>query len=127
MSKLARFLPVLALLAGLSPSLIAANSYSPLAHGPYPVGVTTTVFVDTSRTDHYTKQFRTLVTEIWYPATDDARLLPKNRYSDFIPIAITPEIDKAWKASYKKSSFEIDATFWNDAVRDARVHEGRFP
>src|SRR5438046_2475896 len=50
-----------------------------LAPGPYPAGVTTTVFVDVSRTDALTKEHRTLVTEIWYPATDDARNLPKNK------------------------------------------------
>src|SRR5689334_6693395 len=55
------------------------------APGPFPVGVTTTVFVDFSRTDAFTKEPRTLVTEIWYPATEDARQLPKNKYTDFLP------------------------------------------
>src|SRR4030095_4279611 len=73
----------------------------PLATGPYPVGVTTTIFIDTSRTDNFTKQPRTLVTEIWYPATDDARRLPKNKYSDFIPGGVTPEIDDLIKKTYK--------------------------
>ena len=35
----------------------------PLDEGPYPVGVTTTMFVDDSRTDSFTKKPRTLVTE----------------------------------------------------------------
>src|SRR5258705_6715663 len=55
------------------------------ALGPFPIGVTTTVLIDSSRTDAFTKEPRTLVTEIWYPATDDARQLPKNKYSDFLP------------------------------------------
>jgi len=103
------------------------NLPNPLARGPYPVGVTTTVLVDTSRTDNITKRFRMLVTEIWYPATDEAFFLPKNRYSDFIPGGMTPQIEKLLQQTYKKSGFEIDALFWNHAVRDARVREGKFP
>ncbi len=107
--------------------LAAGQTYSPLAPGPYPVGVTTTILVDTSRTDQFTKDFRTLVTEIWYPATDDARSLPKNRYSDFFPANLPPEVDKALKLVYKRTTFEIDPIFWNYAVRDARVRDGKFP
>src|SRR2546428_4090884 len=63
--------------------------------GPLPIGVTTTVFVDHNRTDALTHEPRTLVTEIWYPATDDARSLPKNKYSDFLPGGVTPEVEAA--------------------------------
>src|SRR6185369_13640768 len=66
----------------------------PVSSGPFPVGVMTTVFVDKSRTDSFTKQPRTLVTAISYQATDDARRMPANRYSDFIPGGVTPEIDQ---------------------------------
>ena len=59
--------------------------FNPMGPGPHLVGVTTTVLVDNSRTDNFTKEPRTLVTEIWYPAADDARKAPKNKYSDFIP------------------------------------------
>jgi dienelactone hydrolase len=99
----------------------------PLAAGPFPVGVTTTVFVDTSRTDGFTKQPRTLVTEIWYPATDDARRTPKNTYSDFIPGGVTPEIDELIKKTYKMSAAEIDKIYWNEAYRNAAARKGRFP
>jgi predicted dienelactone hydrolase len=99
----------------------------PLAAGPFPVGVTTTVFVDTSRTDGFTKQPRTLVTEIWYPATEDARRMPKNKYSDFIPGGVTPEIDELIKKTYKMSAAEIDKIYWNEAHRNAAVRKGRFP
>ena len=51
-----------------APRLMAATDYS--KEGPYPVGVTTTTFVDESRTDQFTKKPRTLITEIWYPAAD---------------------------------------------------------
>lgn len=43
------------------------NAIDPAAPGPYQVGVMTVEFVDPTREDG-----RTLVTEIWYPATDDA-------------------------------------------------------
>ncbi|MEK6320661.1 MAG: hypothetical protein AABN33_03145 [Acidobacteriota bacterium] len=99
----------------------------PLTPGPFPVGVTTTVLIDTSRTDGFTKQPRTLVTEIWYPATDDARRKPKNKYSDFIPGGVTPEIDELIKKTYKMSAAEIDNIYWNEAHRNAAVRKGRFP
>ena len=99
----------------------------PLSAGPFSVGVITTVFVDTSRTDGFTKQPRTLVTEIWYPATDDARRMPKNKYSDFIPGGVTPEIDELIKKAYKMSAAEIDKIYWNEAHRNAAVRKGRFP
>jgi predicted dienelactone hydrolase len=104
-----------------------AKIFDPAAAGPYPVGVTTTVFVDHERTDAYTKEDRTLVTEIWYPATDDARNLPKNKFSNFLPGGATPQLESLIKAGFKKPLAEIDQIFWNYAVRDARVREGKFP
>src|SRR5438045_2845397 len=95
--------------------------------GSFPVGVTTTVFMDTSRTDAFTMEPRTLVTEIWYPATDDARHLPKNKYSDFLPGGVTPELDELVRKTYKHSAAEIDKVFWNESVRDCRVRDGKFP
>jgi predicted dienelactone hydrolase len=104
-----------------------AKAPSPLEAGPLPVGVTTTVFVDKSRTDNYTKQPRTLVTEIWYPATDDAAKLPKNKYSNFIPGGITPELEAMLKAAYRMGTADVDRLYWNQAVRDAKVRPGRYP
>ena len=100
---------------------------APDSAGPYPVGVTTTVLVDTSRVDNLTKQPRTLVTEIWYPATDDGRRLPKNKYTDFIPGGVTPEIDELIKKTYKMSAAEMDKAYWNESHRNAEVRKGRFP
>ena len=106
---------------------VKAKPPDPLSMGPFPVGVTTTVFVDNSRIDNFTKQPRTLVTEIWYPATDDARRMPTNKYSDFIPGGITPEIDDLIKKTYKMSAAEMDKIYWNEAHRNAGVRKGRFP
>lgn len=98
-----------------------------LVVGPFPVGVTTAVFVDSSRTDNVTKQPRTLVTEIWYPATDEAKQMPKNRYSDFMPGGVTPEIEELVRKTYKLSTAEVDKLYWNEAHRNAPVRPGRFP
>jgi len=111
----------------LGPMAASTKVSDPLSMGPYPVGVTTTVLVDHSRTDAFTKEPRTLVTEIWYPATDEARNLPKNKYSNFIPGGVTPELDALLKLAYKMPAAEVDRTFWNYAVRDARIREGKFP
>jgi dienelactone hydrolase len=112
---------------GASRVTAQAGPPEPQLAGPFPVGVTTTVFVDNSRTDNVTQQPRTLVTEIWYPATDEARRMPKNKYSDFIPGGVTPEIDELIAKTYKMSASEVDKLYWNEAHRDAPVREGRFP
>lgn len=131
MRKLLLVVGVLSILLVLVPTpkanTLKKEVRDPLKAGPYPVGVTTTVFVDSSRTDNVTKEARTLVTEIWYPATDDARNLPKNKFSDFIPGGPTPQFESLLKLAYKKTTAELNAGFWNFAVRDARVREGKFP
>jgi len=127
--SITRLLLIVALLAPITASSRTAKAKlpEPLSTGPFPVGVTTTVFVDSSRVDNLTKQPRTLVTEIWYPATDDARRMPKNKYSDFIPGGVTPEIDELIKKTYKMSAAEMDKAYWNEGHRNAPVRKGRFP
>src|SRR5262245_29258555 len=82
----------------------------PLSPGPFPVGVTTAVLIDAKRTDNFTKQPRTLVTEIWYPASNEARRMPKNKYSDFITGGVTPEIDELITRTYKMNAAQMDKT-----------------
>src|SRR5881397_2283890 len=94
---------------------LAAGTALP-ALGPFPVGVTTTVLVDPNRVNAFTKEPRTLVTEIWYPAGPDALNLPKNKYSDFIPGGATPEVAPLVKKAYKHSIDDLDRIFWNHAV-----------
>ena len=105
----------------------AAEVRDPLAPGPYAVGVTTTVFIDETRTDALTKEPRTLVTEIWYPATDEARNLPKTKFTDFLPGGLTPQMDALLKTAYRISATEIDRQFSTSAVRDAAVRKGQYP
>ena len=122
-------LMVAALLApfGASSRSLKANIPEPLSAGPFPVGVTTAVFIDTNRIDNFTKQPRTLVTEIWYPAVDQARRTPRNKYSDFIPGGVTPEIDDLITRTYKMSAEQMDKVYWNEAHRAAPVRKGRYP
>lgn len=74
---------VLALAAAPQTHRAATKVLDPMQAGPFPVGVTTTVLVDHSRKDVATNEDRTLVTEIWYPATDESRNLPKNKFAGF--------------------------------------------
>jgi predicted dienelactone hydrolase len=118
---------ILAIASAPQPKFAAAKALDPLQPGPLPVGVTTTVFVDNSRTDAATKEARTLVTEIWYPAADDARNLPKNKFTDFFPGGLSPQFEAMVKLAYKKTAAEMNELYWNFAVRDARVREGKHP
>lgn len=108
-------------------TLPAQTAPSPRAPGPFPTGVTTTVFVDTSRTDAFTKKPRTLVTEIWYPATDETAGRPKNRYRDFFSGGISPPIAELLLAAYRLPVEEIEKRYWSHSVRDARVRPGKYP
>lgn len=96
-------------------------------HGPYSVGVTTTVLVDNSRNDDATKGPRTIMTEIWYPSNDLAKQFPKNKFSDFMLKGEHAGIAMAVKMAFKIDLAEIDKTFQNNAFRDAPVADGQFP
>ena len=112
---------------GASSKVLKDRPLDPMLPGPFPVGVATTVFIDNTRIDNVTKKPRTLVTEIWYPATDAALRMPKNKYSDFTPGGITPEVDELIRRAYKMSAAEIDKIYWNEAHRNAALRKGRFP
>src|SRR5438876_5456500 len=114
-------------LASTAPATAATNGPDLAPLGPFPVGITTALLVDSNRTDAFTREPRSLVTEIWYPATDDARQLPKNKYSDFFAGGLSPELALLVQQRYKLPVAELDKIFWNHAVRDARVRDGKFP
>jgi len=95
--------------------------------GPYPVGVTTIQFDDHSRTDPDGGP-RGLQTEIWYPATQDSKMLPLNRYSDFLARGVIPGcIDRAEDpdaiGGYRQGLKikELDLCWQNLARRDAQI------
>ena len=100
---------------------------NPEEPGAYPVGVTSTTFVDHSRTDPITKGPRTLPTEIWYPAAEETRGLPVNRLSDFFLKNQSPELALLLLAGFGVELAEADKVFQNFSVRDARIADGLFP
>jgi hypothetical protein len=57
---------------------LAQEVRDPEKWGPYPVGVTSMQLDDASRPDAELNGPRPLRTEIWYPAVDAARAMPKN-------------------------------------------------
>jgi predicted dienelactone hydrolase len=104
---------------------------NPEQMGPYPVGVTSIQLDDPSRPDPELGP-RPLRTEIWYPAIDAARGMPKNLYSDFILRGSVPgSVDAANESLnfYRKGLTlpDIDKAYKNVAVRDIEVRDGKWP
>lgn len=91
---------------------------NPMEFGPYPVGIKKIVLTDTSRMKN--GKPRTLVTEIWYPATDDAYSMPKFRYD---PKQDAPDEVKEKIGDYEIGSYEVNA-YYGAPVRHG---DGRFP
>jgi pimeloyl-ACP methyl ester carboxylesterase len=91
--------------------------------GPFPVGNTTVVLVDENRFDPLTETGRTLVTEIWYPATDESVDLPRNVIVDFF----APWQDEALLVMEDIGVLEEEiANFLvgTDSARDAPIRGG---
>ncbi|MCR9159619.1 MAG: hypothetical protein ACE37F_04670 [Nannocystaceae bacterium] len=91
------------------------NAIDPSVAGPYPVGVTTIEFVDPTR-----EGGRPLVTEIWYPATDDAIGMDTVTYE--IPDIFRPD-------ALEILGNDLTSQLVTDAVRDApmRSDDGPYP
>lgn len=124
-----RFQPFACLLLAI-PVLIQCDIAAALdleKPGPYPVGVTTTVLVDHARQDAATNSPRTMLTEIWYPSTELAKQMPKNKVSDFVLKGANPGIAMAIKMAFKIDIMELDAKYENNGFRDAPVADGKFP
>ncbi len=87
--------------------------------GPYPVGNKTFIFVDETRGDPATEGPRTLVTEVWYPATDDSMQMPRDIPMNFF----APWEDEVWDtlAGLGVPEEEIDLLFHYElsSARDA--------
>lgn len=73
---------------------------------------------------------RSLQTEIWYPAGDEARDLPRNRFSEFLGRGAIPGSIEAAEAKDAIGGYrsdltikELDETWPNEAVRDARIRD----
>ena len=122
----------LLIFAAVSIALATAQDVrNPEQMGPFPVGVTSLQFDDASRVDSELGP-RPLRTEIWYPAVDAARGLPRNLYSDFLLRGSVPgALDAANEAlnTYRKglNVAELDKVYKNVAVRDVQVRDGKWP
>ena len=115
-------------IAAALPAWPAEAVADPAKPGPYPVGVTTVLLVDHSRTDNALAGGpRSLMTEIWYPATDDSRGLPKNRLLDFFNRNTDPGFIAVLQMAFGVDLIQADKDFRNEAVRDARTRDGVFP
>lgn len=118
-----------AILAALlvAASLAAEDLPDPAKAGPYRVGVTTMLLVDHSRTDVATHGGpRSLLTEIWYPATDDTRNLPPNKLIDFYANG-HPAAAAVMKLAFNADLAASNEVFQNFSVRDARIRDGVYP
>ncbi len=95
--------------------------------GPYPIGNKTVVLVDESRGDPSSGGPRTLVTEIWYPATDDSLDMPRDKLSNFY----TPWEEEAhdFFVELDVPGDVVDAMFDYDldSARDAPLREREQP
>lgn len=113
-------------------SATAQQVLNPEQWGPYPVGVTSLQLDDASRPDAELGGPRPLRTEIWYPAAEAARSMPKNTYSEFLLRGVVPgSIATAEEAlgGYEKgiTIAELDRRYKNLAVRDVQVRDGKWP
>jgi predicted dienelactone hydrolase len=99
--------------------------------GPYPVGVTSIQLNDHSRPDaEAAAGVRSLLTEIWYPATDVAKGMPPNKFSEFLLRGVAPGSIEGAEGEGGLGGYrpgitvaELDDTWHNVAVRDAPVRE----
>lgn len=99
------FLLAVSACSGSSTDVVPAPD--PAAAGPWPVGVTRVEFHDVGRD-------RTLLTEVWYPAAEEARGLEPAAAASYLPIGL--------------ESLADNATIPLIAVRDVAVAEdGPFP
>ena len=127
--KLCLFFAAVSLcIAAAFPARSAEAVPDPAKAGPYPVGVTTMLLVDHSRKDNALAGGpRSLMTEIWYPATEETRDLPRNRLFDFCSYINEPSLVAVIQTVFGIDLGESDKHFQNDSVRDARVRDGVFP
>jgi dienelactone hydrolase len=115
-------LPAILVLARLGAAAEVPSFASP---GPYPVGVKTVVLVDPARQDPYVEGGRTLVTEIWYPAVDEARQGKTTRFVDFF--GDHPEAADAFVRYFGGNLEDVNRRFVTRGVRGAPLRQGKFP
>ena len=118
--------------AGMVNAAISLTGSYDAQLGPYPVGVTTMQFKDKSRTSD--SGARSLLTEIFYPAEDGARSLPRNKFSDYLPqnlpASVITQIESKHCLGFYRRGIkleELDSRWRNAAIRNARLRCGDAP
>jgi predicted dienelactone hydrolase len=112
----------------LAPALAAAAPLEPAAFaraGPHPVGVRTIVLVDSSRDDPHAGGPRTLVTDVWYPASEETRGKPATTFVEFF--GARPDAAESFVKHFGGTIDEVNRRFTTIAVRGAAPAGGRFP
>jgi len=115
---------LLLLCLGLAPYL-AADDTQFTTPGPFPVGVRTLILIDSTRHDPLTDGPRTLVTEVWYPASDRAPGKKTGTFLDFF--GPRPEAGEAFARRFGGVMEEVNRRFTTVAVRDEPARAGKFP
>lgn len=95
---------------------------APSTMGPYPVGVRTLEFVDSSRTTPGRDHPRTLVCEVWYPAVESARGQTGETY------VLYDQVPDDVRQMFPSIDADTLGAVETDAVRDAPERVGeKFP
>ncbi|MDQ1255677.1 MAG: hypothetical protein QG656_270 [Candidatus Hydrogenedentes bacterium] len=95
--------------------------------GPYPVGVTTMQLADPARTEVFPEGPRKLLTEIWYPAADAAKDMPKKGLIDTYMSNIPKPFFGILTTIVSVDLQKFDSIFQFFAFRDAPIRDGVFP
>jgi len=65
-------------------SNIPPEPFDPSQYGPYPVANRTLIYVDEDRWDVTLRDWRALLVEVWYPAEDKSKALPRDIIRKFL-------------------------------------------
>jgi len=93
--------------------------------GPYLVGNTSYILEDFGRRHGCGQGNRRLVTEVWYPACDDADQWPENYFSDFFLDKFDEAVEALIEAGYVEEEEFVD--FPTGSYRDAPPHPDAAP
>jgi len=102
--------------------------YDPSEPGPYEVGNRTFLYVDESRWDPASDSARTLLVEVWYPATDESSLLPRDILRNFFDVWDDEVLDRlAQEGATPEDLANFDRETGSARDADMKISDGPFP
>jgi dienelactone hydrolase len=125
MRRLSHIVLLILVIAAAAPEATPADN--PEALGPYAIGVTTMLLEDHAREALVGTGPRTLMTEVWYPAAEETRGLPKVELLSFFRGIQPGLVAGLMKMAFGADLLAVNKTIQLAAVRDARMAEGKFP